>query len=120
VTNDGDRASPAFPIRLIALDLDGTLIDDELVLRDRTKAAIAGALDRGVGVSIVTGRMATSAMAFARELRLVDPIVGYQGAIIRAIPNPDRGRLGRGDRMDARDRPRPAREPPREVRHPGR
>jgi len=95
VTNDGDRASPAFPIRLIALDLDGTLIDDELVLRDRTKAAIAGALDRGVGVSIVTGRMATSAMAFARELRLVDPIVGYQGAIIRAIPTPDRGRLGR-------------------------
>jgi Cof subfamily protein (haloacid dehalogenase superfamily) len=85
----------AFPIGLIALDLDGTLIDDDLVLRDRTVAAIRGAMERGVSVSIVTGRMATSAMGFARSLGLTAPIVGYQGALIRAMPPPEAGRLGR-------------------------
>jgi Cof subfamily protein (haloacid dehalogenase superfamily) len=85
----------AFPIGLIALDLDGTLIDDDLVMRERTAAAIRSAMDRGVSVSIVTGRMATSAMRFARSLGLTAPIVGYQGAIIRAMPSPDRGGLGR-------------------------
>jgi Cof subfamily protein (haloacid dehalogenase superfamily) len=87
-------AAPTFPIRLIALDLDGTLIDDDLALRDRTRAAIRGAVERGVSVSIVTGRMTTSAVGFARELGLRDPIVGYQGAIIRAMPESD-DRLGR-------------------------
>ena len=86
---------PAFPIRLIALDLDGTLVDDELELRERTIAAVQAALARGVSVSIVTGRMTTSALRFARRLGLVDPMVGYQGAIIRAMPAADDGRLGR-------------------------
>jgi len=86
--------APTFPIRLIALDLDGTLIEDDLALRDRTRAAIRSAVERGVSVSIVTGRMTTSALRFALELGLRDPIVGYQGAIIRAMPESD-GRLGR-------------------------
>jgi hypothetical protein len=87
--------TPAFPIRLIALDLDGTLVEDDMQVRERTRAAIRGAVERGVSVSIVTGRMTTSALPFARELGLRDPIVGYQGAIIRAMPESDDGRLGR-------------------------
>src|SRR5207253_9598636 len=79
------RPRPAFPIGLIALDLDGTLIDDDLVLRPRTVAAIAAARARGVAVSIATGRMTTSALPYARELGLTDPIVAYQGALVRAI-----------------------------------
>jgi Cof subfamily protein (haloacid dehalogenase superfamily) len=86
---------PAFPIGLIALDLDGTLVGDDLQLRDRTTAAIRAAIERGVAVSIVTGRMATSALRFARELGLRDPIVAYQGALIRAIPAPGDDHLGR-------------------------
>ncbi len=87
--------NPAFPIRLIALDLDGTLVGDDLMLRERTKAAIGAAIGRGVSVSIATGRMTTSALRFARELGIRDPIVGYQGALIRAIPEPGDERLGR-------------------------
>ena len=90
-----EAPEPAFPIRLVALDLDGTLVADELELRDRTIAAVKAAVERGVSVSIVTGRMTTSALRFARRLGLVDPMVGYQGAIIRAMPDPDDGRLGR-------------------------
>src|SRR5215212_6092023 len=58
------RPTPIFPIGLIALDLDGTLIGDDLVLRPRTVAAIRAARERGVAVSIVTGRMTTSALPF--------------------------------------------------------
>ncbi len=90
------RPTPRFPIGLIALDLDGTLIGDDLVLGRRTVAAIGAARKRGIAVSIVTGRMTTSALPFARALGLVDPIVAYQGALVRALPPPMHDpRLGR-------------------------
>ena len=79
-------AEPRFPIRLLALDLDGTLVEPDLVLRPRIRAAILDALERGVRVVIATGRMATSAQPFARQLGLTDPIIGYQGALVRAMP----------------------------------
>jgi Cof subfamily protein (haloacid dehalogenase superfamily) len=83
-----------FPIRLIALDLDGTLVGPDLILRPRTRAAIRGALQRGVHVVLATGRMSTSALPFAAELGLHDPIIAYQGALVREMPGPGR-RLGR-------------------------
>lgn len=86
--------APAFPIRLIALDIDGTLIDDSLEVGPRTRAAIRSALDRDVAVSLVTGRMVSSAMRFARDLGLTHPVVGYQGGLIRAMPVVDT-RLGK-------------------------
>jgi len=86
---------PILPIELIALDIDGTLIGDDFVIGADTRAAIRGALARGVVISIVTGRMVSSAMRFARELELTAPVVGYQGALIRAMPEPGSRRLGR-------------------------
>ena len=86
---------PILPIELIALDIDGTLIGDDLVIGPDTRAAVRGALDRGVVVSIVTGRMVSSAMRFAREMGLAAPVVGYQGGLIRAMPEPGSMRIGR-------------------------
>jgi Cof subfamily protein (haloacid dehalogenase superfamily) len=86
---------PEFPIRLIALDIDGTIIGDDHEIATRTIRAVRGAMDRDVAVSLVTGRMVSSAMRFARELGLTGPIVGYQGGLIRAMPPPDSRRLGR-------------------------
>ena len=86
---------PAFPIRLIALDIDGTLIDDDLTIGPRTRAAIRAAMARDVAVSLVTGRMVSSAIRFARELGLSGPVVGYQGSLIRAMPEEGSKRLGR-------------------------
>jgi Cof subfamily protein (haloacid dehalogenase superfamily) len=83
------------PIRLVALDIDGTLVGDDLIIGPDTRAAIAAAHDRGVAVSLVTGRMVSSAMRFARELELDTPVVGYQGALIRAMPVKGSDRLGR-------------------------
>jgi Cof subfamily protein (haloacid dehalogenase superfamily) len=80
------RPAAALPIRLVALDIDGTLVGDDLVIGPRTLAAVRAAMDRGVRVALVTGRMTTSALRFARTLGLVEPIVAYQGALIRALP----------------------------------
>jgi Cof subfamily protein (haloacid dehalogenase superfamily) len=85
---------PHFPIRLLALDLDGTLIGPDLRLWPRTRAAILAAVEGGVHVSLATGRMPTSAQPFAAELGLHDPVIAYQGALVRAAPPADR-RLGR-------------------------
>ena len=56
---------PILPIRLVALDIDGTLIGDDLVIGRRTRRAIRAASDRDVAVSLITGRMVSSAMRFA-------------------------------------------------------
>jgi Cof subfamily protein (haloacid dehalogenase superfamily) len=87
--------NPILPIELIALDIDGTLIGDDLVIGKDTRAAVRAAMRKGVPVSIVTGRMVSSAMRFALELGLTGPVVGYQGGLIRAMPEPDSSRLGR-------------------------
>ena len=123
----------AFPIRLIALDIDGTLVGDDLVLRDRTRAAVRTALERGVSVSLVTGRMSTSAIRSARELGLHAPLVAYQGALIgpfrsqatsASAGSPSstagRSRRPRDDRLGPLAQPRAAPQPPRAVHHPGR
>lgn len=86
---------PALPIRLLALDIDGTLIGEDLVLRPRTVAAVGAARERGVAVVLVTGRIATSALPFAQRLGLTEPIVAMQGALVREMPKAGSGRLGR-------------------------
>ena len=92
-----DRTSrlPTFPIRQIALDIDGTLVGDDLVVGPRTRAAIQRGDGPGVSVSLVTGRMVSSAMRFATELGLTAPVVGYQGGLIREMTPPGSTRLGK-------------------------
>ncbi len=80
------RPEGAFPIRLLALDIDGTLVGDDFRVSERTRAAIAEAVRRGVRVSLATGRMASSAVVYANELGLVEPIIAHQGAVVREMP----------------------------------
>jgi len=80
------RPEPAFPVRMLALDIDGTLVGHDFRISERTRAAIAEAVRRGVRVSLATGRMASSAVVYANQLGLVEPIVAHQGAVIRAMP----------------------------------
>ena len=82
-------------IRLVALDLDGTLIGDDLRLPPRTAATIRATVARGVHVALVTGRMTSSALPYARELGLRDPLVGLQGALVREMPALGSVNLGR-------------------------
>jgi Cof subfamily protein (haloacid dehalogenase superfamily) len=69
-------------IRLIALDLDGTLVGTDLTIRPRVREAIAAARERGVAVTIVTGRMLAAARPYAQQLGIDGAVVCYQGAAI--------------------------------------
>jgi Cof subfamily protein (haloacid dehalogenase superfamily) len=80
----GELAMPFAP-RLAVLDIDGTLIDDDLVLQPRTRDAVRRAAAT-VPVILATGRMYTSALPWARELHVTLPLVCYQGALVRELP----------------------------------
>jgi Cof subfamily protein (haloacid dehalogenase superfamily) len=69
-------------IRLLAVDLDGTLVGRDLVLRERVRDEISRVRAAGVEGCIVTGRMYRAALPFARELALDAPLICYQGAAI--------------------------------------
>ena len=76
-------------IRLLALDLDGTLMDDDMVIRShRVRRAVAAAHELGVVVTLATGRMFDFALPFARDLGITAPMICYQGGLIQA---PDSG-----------------------------
>ena len=70
--------------RLVALDLDGTTIDRELVVRPRVREAIGAVAAAGVHVSLATGRMVRTTRPFAAELDLATPLICYQGAHVEA------------------------------------
>jgi Cof subfamily protein (haloacid dehalogenase superfamily) len=73
----------AMPVKLIALDLDGTLFGDDLVIAPRTRKAIADAQAAGIIVTIATGRMFRSARQIADDLNIAGPLICYQGALIQ-------------------------------------
>lgn len=73
------------PIRLVAVDLDGTLVNDKLVIHPRDVAAVQAATAAGIHVVIATGRMYRSSLPYAQTLGLTGPIINYQGAVIREI-----------------------------------
>jgi len=72
-------------IRLTALDLDGTLLNDNLEITPRTRDAIRATVDLGVVVAIATGRTHGSARRFALELGIQAPIISCNGAMIREV-----------------------------------
>ena len=73
---------------LIALDLDGTLLNDEKKITPRTRDYINQLSDEGHHVIIATGRPLRAAYAFQQELGISAPIVSYNGALT-SFPNND-------------------------------
>ena len=72
-------------IKLIAMDLDDTLLNEVQQISPRTREAVRLAMSRGVAVTIATGRMFCSTLPFANELRLKLPLITYNGAMVREI-----------------------------------
>lgn len=69
--------------KLIAIDLDDTLLRQDLTISERNKQTIRQAVDQGVTVMIATGRMFASAVPFAKQLELDVPLITYQGALVK-------------------------------------
>ena len=70
-------------IKLIALDIDETILPKNNIISDRVKKTVEEAQKRGIKVLIATGRMHKSAMPVAKNLNLTSPIISYQGAMIK-------------------------------------
>jgi len=73
--------------RLIALDLDDTLLTEALTISPRTKASLMAAQERGVVVVLASGRPTAAIRRYAAELELErfgGHIVGFNGAEVTA------------------------------------
>lgn len=71
--------------KLVAIDLDGTLLTDELTISPGTVAAIQKTVEAGTMVTIATGRMFSSAKLIAEQLDMNVPLITYQGALIKKV-----------------------------------
>jgi Cof subfamily protein (haloacid dehalogenase superfamily) len=70
-------------IRLIALDLDGTLLDSAFQVSPANLEAVGRAKERGVEVVLSTARWYGIAQRTARRLELRTPLICHNGAHIR-------------------------------------
>ena len=73
------------PYRLLALDVDGTLLDPDGELRDTVRQAIMAAQQAGLRVILCTGRRFRSARPWAQKLQLDGPIVVHNGALVKDV-----------------------------------
>lgn len=73
---------PAHAPLLLALDLDGTLIEPLQPIRPKVVATVRAALATGIRATIVTGRMYAGVAPYLQELGISGPVVCYQGAVL--------------------------------------
>jgi 5-amino-6-(5-phospho-D-ribitylamino)uracil phosphatase len=73
------------PIQMIAMDLDGTLLDSESKLRPENAQAIAAAAARGIEIVIVTGRRFHSARLIAAEIPARVELIVSNGALVKSM-----------------------------------
>jgi len=71
-------------IRLLAIDIDGTLLDTKAELPPRNRAALEAARHAGVEVVLVTGRRFAFALPVARLLPFEVILVASNGAVIKS------------------------------------
>ncbi|MBK8191114.1 MAG: HAD family phosphatase [Vampirovibrionales bacterium] len=75
--------------RLLALDLDGTVLGESLKPTSAVREAIRVVQTQTeVRVVIATGRMFRSALPIARDLGLAEPLIAYQGALAQDVQTP--------------------------------
>ena len=66
---------------LIAIDVDGTLVGDDLVISESDRTAIETALREGWRICLASGRLFAASRPFAQALHLGGPIIVLQGAV---------------------------------------
>jgi len=72
------------PIQLIAMDIDGTLLDSRSQLSAENAETIAEAASRGIEIVIVTGRRFHSARLIAEGLRCEAELIVSNGALVKS------------------------------------
>jgi hypothetical protein len=67
---------------MIAIDLDDSLLDDNLTISQENLQAVRRTIEEGVIVTIATGRMFKSALPYVQQLGIDVPVITYQGALV--------------------------------------
>lgn len=70
-------------IELLALDVDGTLIDQAMTISEPVRRAVSQAQARGLTVTLATGRTFEATLPFAMDLDIEAPLICYQGGLIQ-------------------------------------
>jgi 5-amino-6-(5-phospho-D-ribitylamino)uracil phosphatase len=73
--------------QILALDVDGTLLDPDGTLRPRTATAVARAAEAGIRPVLCTGRRYRRALPIAMQLGIDTPLVCNSGAIVKDPKN---------------------------------
>ena len=73
--------------KLIAIDLDGTLLNSYGDVSDENKKAIENAKNRGIEVVLTSGRMSASVMSIAEEVGADNYMISGNGALIYDLKN---------------------------------
>jgi Cof subfamily protein (haloacid dehalogenase superfamily) len=73
------------PVRLIAIDIDGTLLDTRWELPDANARAIAAAAAAGIELALVTGRRFDFALPIARLLPVDMTLIVNNGALVKSL-----------------------------------
>jgi hydroxymethylpyrimidine pyrophosphatase-like HAD family hydrolase len=98
-------------IRLLAVDLDGTLLNSRSEISPANLRALEEAFRRGVQIAIVTGRRRFSANPFVAQIRCAVTLVTSNGALVGSAAGEilDRHFLPKGAALEALEVARPFR-----------
>jgi Cof subfamily protein (haloacid dehalogenase superfamily) len=75
--------------KLIAIDMDGTLLNSENKISERNKDILHRAAREGIHVVLSTGRILKSAQYYSKSIELKSPIVACNGAIVSSRDGKD-------------------------------
>lgn len=73
------------PVRLIAIDIDGTLLDTKVQLSEENRAALRRAHEAGIEIVLGTGRRHAFALPIAESLGFDLCLISSNGAVTRSI-----------------------------------
>jgi Cof subfamily protein (haloacid dehalogenase superfamily) len=84
-------------IRLLAIDIDGTLLDPQFQISQRNLAALRAAHSSGIEIMLATGRRHDYALPVVHELGIPAWLISSNGALVRS----SRGETFYADRLPA-------------------
>jgi 5-amino-6-(5-phospho-D-ribitylamino)uracil phosphatase len=76
------HARKPLPFDLVAFDLDGTLLDDSKEIPGSALGAIETLKQRGVLVSIASGRAAYSCLEYGARIGATAPLIAHNGSLV--------------------------------------
>lgn len=88
-TSETPSVGRPFPYALLALDVDGTLLDAEHVLRPRVAAALRATSAAGVQIALATGKLLRSVAPLLDEAGIAGPQIVLNGAATQMAPSGD-------------------------------